>query len=215
MIKVQYFTFNAFRENTYLLIDSTKECVVIDPGCYVERERTLLQKFIAEHGLKVKLLLNTHCHIDHVLGNQFIKNTYQVPLLIHDLEAENLRSVQVYAPIYGFEQYEPSEPDQFISEKDLITFGESTLQVLFVPGHSIGHLAFYCPEANFCINGDVLFNGSIGRSDLPGGNHDRLLQSIYHTMYLLPDETVIYCGHGDPTTIKKEKFSNPFCAITT
>ncbi|GAB4476092.1 MAG: MBL fold metallo-hydrolase [Thermoflexibacter sp.] len=213
MIQVHYFTFNAFSENTYILADHTRECVIIDPGCFADREKNSLKKFIKEKDLKVKLLLNTHCHIDHVLGNQFIKNTYKVPLWIHALEEAPLRSVQVYAPIYGMPEYEPAEPDHFISEKDTIYFGESSLQVLFVPGHSVGHLAFYSLEDKFCINGDVLFKGSIGRTDLPGGNYDILMNSIFNTMYALPDDTIVYCGHGDPTSIAREKKLNPFCAI--
>ncbi len=213
MIQVHYFTFNAFRENTYILSDHTKECVIIDPGCHTDVEKRILKKFIEDNKLKVKLLLNTHCHIDHVLGNQFVKTTYKVPLWIHALEEAPLRSVQVYAPIYGVPDYEPAEVEGFISEKDTIHFGESSLQVLFVPGHSVGHLAFYSAENKFCISGDVLFNGSIGRTDLPGGNYDTLMNSIFNVIYALPDNTTVYCGHGEPTSVAHEKKFNPFCAI--
>ncbi len=213
MITVHSFTFNALQENTYILADQTKECVIIDPGCYDKREKATLKQFIAAQGFTVKLLLNTHCHIDHVLGNYFVKTTYNVPLLISEPEQETLRAVQTYAPMYGFHQYEISEPDQFISEKDTITFGNSSLQILFVPGHSIGHLAFYSAADQFCINGDVLFRGSIGRTDLPNGDFDTLMNSIFTKLYTLPDQTKIYCGHGQPTTIAHEKKYNPFCGL--
>ncbi len=213
MIQVHSFTFNQLQENTYILADQTKECVIIDPGCYDRREKAELKQFIAAQGFTVKLLLNTHCHVDHVLGNHFIKTTYQVPLLIHELEQATLRAVQAYAPMYGFNAYEPTDAEQFISEKDTITFGNSSLAILFVPGHSIGHLAFYSKEDGFCINGDVLFRGSIGRTDLPNGNFDTLMNSILTKMYALPDETLFYCGPGQPTTIGHEKKYNPFCAL--
>lgn len=214
MIQVHSFTFNQLQENTYILADQTKECVIIDPGCYDRREKAELKQFIAAQGFTVKLLLNTHCHVDHVLGNHFIKTTYHVPLLIHELEQTTLRAVQAYAPMYGFNAYEPTDADQFISEKDTITFGNSSLDILFVPGHSIGHLAFYSKEDGFCINGDVLFRGSIGRTDLPNGNFDTLMNSIFTKMYALPDETLVYCGHGQVTTIGHEKKYNPYAKIT-
>jgi hydroxyacylglutathione hydrolase len=213
MIQVHCFTYNQLQENTYILADQTKECVIIDPGCYDRREKAELKQFIAAQGFTVKLLLNTHCHVDHVLGNHFIKTTYQVPLLIHALEQAPLRAVQTYAPMYGFSAYEPTDADQFISEKDTITFGNSSLEILFVPGHSIGHLAFYSKEDGFCINGDVLFRGSIGRTDLPNGNFDTLMNSILTKMYALPDETLVYCGHGQVTTIEHEKKYNPYAKI--
>jgi glyoxylase-like metal-dependent hydrolase (beta-lactamase superfamily II) len=213
MITVHSFTFNSLQENTYILADQTSECIIIDPGCYDKREKAILKQFIAEQGFTVKLLLNTHCHIDHVSGNYFVKTTYKVPLLIHELEEQTLRAVQTYAHLYGIHNYEIAEPDQFISEKEVITFGNSSLQILFVPGHSVGHLAFYSAEDKFCINGDVLFRGSIGRTDLPNSNFDTLMNSIFTQLYKLPDETKIYCGHGQPTTIAHEKKYNPFCAL--
>lgn len=213
MIKVHYFTFNALQENTYILSDETKECIIIDPGCYEKREKEILKRFIEEEALQVKLLLNTHCHVDHVLGNHFVKTTFNVPLLIGKLEQAVLSAVAAYAPIYGFHGYEPSEPSQLISEKDTIHFGNSSLQVLFVPGHSPGHLAFYSKEDGFCINGDVLFRQSIGRTDLPGGDFNTLMDSIFNKMYQLPNDTVIYCGHGEQTTVGYEKKHNYFASL--
>jgi hydroxyacylglutathione hydrolase len=214
MIKIHCFTFNALQENTYILADETKECIIIDPGCYTKQEQEILKQFIADNQLDVKLLFNTHCHVDHVLGNHFVKTTYQVPLLISEQELPVLGAVTAYAPMYGFHEYAPSEPDQFISEKEAIHFGKSSLQVLSVPGHSVGHLAFYSKEDGFCVSGDVLFKLSIGRTDLPGGDYDTLMDSIFNKMYLLPDDTVIYAGHGDPTTIGYEKEYNYFVALS-
>jgi hydroxyacylglutathione hydrolase len=210
MIHVQAFTFNDFRENTYVLSDHTKECVVIDPGCYTRAEKAALQHYVTQAGLRVVVLVNTHCHVDHVLGNHFVKETYQVPLLIHRLEAEVLRANVLHAPMFGFHGYEESSADQYLSETDTLTFGHSSLEVRFVPGHSPGHLAFYSPENKFCIGGDVLFRGSVGRTDLPGGNASTLFHSIRTQLYTLPDDTVVYSGHGEPTTIGREKASNPF-----
>ncbi len=211
MIQIQKLTFNpAFQENTYVLWDETQECLIIDPGCYDTNEQKVLEKFIRDNQLIPKLLLNTHCHIDHVLGNYFIKKTWQIPLLIHPLEQAPLKSVELYAPVYGFQNYEPTESDKLITENDKIQFGNSELQILFTPGHSVGHIVFYCPEQQFCINGDVLFYGSIGRTDLPGGDHATLLKSIREVMFTLPDETLIYTGHGQETHIGFEKKYNPF-----
>ncbi len=210
MIKVQSFTFNDFQENTFVLSDETKACVVVDPGCYTRAEKSQLQQYISDHHLKVVVLVNTHCHIDHVLGNHFVKETYKVPLLIHRLEAEMLRMSVLRAPVFGFNAYEESVADQYLSEKEKLVFGESSLDILFVPGHSPGHLAFYSPTDGFCIGGDVLFQGSVGRTDLPGGNAETLFHSIRTQLYPLPDATIVYCGHGSPTSIGREKVSNPY-----
>jgi glyoxylase-like metal-dependent hydrolase (beta-lactamase superfamily II) len=211
VIKIQVFTFNAFQENTYVLHDDTKEAMIIDAGCFGTHEQKTLSNYISSQNLNVVKLVNTHCHIDHVLGNTYVKRQYKVPSLMHSLEADVLRSVKLYAPMYGFHGFEPAEADEFISEKDKLTFGNSSLDILFVPGHSIGHLAFYHREQGFCINGDVLFQGSIGRTDLPGGNFNVLINSIKTKLFTLPEETIVYCGHGEPTTIGEEKRFNPFC----
>lgn len=210
MINVKSFVFNPFMENTYLLYDETNECIVIDPGCYEKYEEEQVSGFIVETGLTVKLLINTHCHIDHVFGNQFIKDKYGVDLIIHEKEEDYLRSVKLYAPSYGISRFQESEADQYIEEGEKIRFGKSEMEVLFVPGHSPGHIALYCPGQNFCIGGDVLFKNSIGRTDLPGGNHQELLRSIKNKMMTLPDETLVYTGHGPSTTIGDEKKTNPF-----
>lgn len=213
MIQVQNFVFNAFMENTYVLYDDSKEAIIIDPGCYEQQERDELAAFISENGLKVVKLINTHCHIDHVLGNQFVKDKYGVSLTIHELDEATLKSVEVYAPAYGFNNFESSEADDYFEEGDDVLFGQSSLKVFFAPGHAPGHVILVNEEQNICMGGDVLFDGSIGRTDLPGGDFDTLIKSIHEKLFVLGDDTVVYSGHGGTTTIGKEKVSNPFCAI--
>lgn len=211
MIQVQSFTFNPFAENTFVLYDDeTLEAAIIDPGCYEPEEQEELKAFIEEKGLTPKLLLNTHCHIDHVLGNWFVKKTWNLPLQIHQIEAQVLRAVPTYAPTYGFSRYQPTEPDAWLEEGQKLKLGQHEIEILFVPGHAPGHVAFWQPEQKFCINGDCLFARSIGRTDLPGGDHQTLMRSIKEKLFTLPDDTTVYCGHGPATTIGQEKLFNPF-----
>lgn len=214
MLQVQSFVFNPFQENTFVLFDETKACVIVDPGCSDDEERKQLKSFIDQHQLKVNLLLNTHCHIDHVLGNSFVKETFKVNLLIHTLEAPVLKAAQVYAPSYGFHLYQDIPADGFLEEDDVLKFGNQSFKVLFVPGHSPGHVAFYSEKNGMLIGGDVLFYNSIGRTDLPGGNHEQLIKSIRSRIFVLPDRVKVYPGHGPDTTIGFEKKTNPFCAIS-
>jgi len=204
------FTFNAFSENTYVLHDETGACVIIDPGCYDKKEQTTLRDFISKNNLKVTALLNTHCHIDHVFGNKFVVDTYQVPFLIHEADLPTLQAVPVYAPAYGFPLYEPSQPTAYLKAGETVSFGNTQLKVLFTPGHAPGHVIFYNAEAKICMGGDVLFQRSIGRTDLPGGDFNTLIQSIRTQLFTLPDEVKVYPGHGPGTTIGEEKVSNPF-----
>ena len=213
MIKIQSFVFGPFMENTYILSDETGESVIIDPGCYERVEKETITDFVSNNNLKVVKLLNTHCHIDHVLGNDFIKEKYKVTLAAHRVEAPLLKAVKSYASNYGFPNYREVEIDEFVDENDIIKFGQSQLESLFVPGHSPGHIAFYNREQKFCIGGDVLFQGSIGRTDLPGGDFNTLIQSIHQKFFPLGDDFTVYCGHGSSTTVGEEKKSNPFCAI--
>jgi hydroxyacylglutathione hydrolase len=213
MLHVKSFVFNPFQENTYILYDETKECIIIDPGCYEADEKQELVDFIEHHRLKVVLLLNTHCHIDHVLGNSFVKDKYAVRFLIHANDEMVLKAVKAYAPNYGFQLYQEAMPDDFMKENDLISFGNQKLKVLFVPGHAPGHVAFYNEESKIVIGGDVLFLNSIGRTDLPGGNFNTLINSIHQKLFVLPDDVVVYPGHGPQTNIGFEKKTNPFCAI--
>ncbi len=214
MLSVQIFEFNPFQENTIVLYDETGEAVIIDPGCYEAEERSELDRFIASKKLTVKYLLNTHCHIDHVLGNEYVKQRYQVPFLIHEIELMVLQAVKSYSSNYGFPKYQEILPDAFLKEHDVVKFGNTALSVLFVPGHAPGHIAFYNATNKILIGGDVLFQYSVGRTDLPGGHFQTLIKSIHEKFFTLPDEVVVYPGHGDPTTIKEEKTSNPFCALS-
>jgi len=214
MLSIKTFTFNAFSENTYVISDESSEGVIIDPGCYAREEQKELTSFIENSELKIKYILNTHCHIDHVLGNDFVKEKYKAPLLIHPIEEAVLKSVKNYAPLYGFEGYREALPDQFIDEKDAIRFGDTEWRILFLPGHAPGHIGFYDETEKIIFSGDVLFEKSIGRTDLPGGNFDTLIKSIHQKLFTLPDEVVVYPGHGSPTTTGEEKVSNPFCALS-
>ncbi len=212
MHKLKHFTFNNFGENTWVLSDESGSCIIIDPGCYRKVEQQELKDYILSENLQVEKIVNTHCHIDHVLGNAFAKREFGAPLLIPEGEKSVLEAVPVYAQPWGFPAYEHTGPDGFLPNEGELTFGQTILQILYVPGHSPGHLAFYHQAGGFCINGDVLFRGSIGRTDLPGGNHQQLLNSIAQTMFALPDDTVVYCGHGPETSIGFEKQHNPFLA---
>lgn len=210
MLHIKSFTFNPFQENTYLAYDNQGEAVLIDAGCHNADERKELEQFVLSNNLKVKHLLNTHCHIDHVLGNAWAKKRFGIPLWIHEKELPVLKSVEVYAPNYGFKDYESSEADNFLEEGKEFKVGEETLKILFVPGHAPGHVVFYHKESNQCIAGDTLFRGSIGRTDLPGGNHHLLLEKIKTQLFTLPEATIIYSGHGPETNIGYEKIYNPF-----
>ena len=210
MLQVKSFTFNPFSENTYLLYDETRETIIVDPGCYDKNEQAELDDFIRENQLKPILLLNTHCHIDHVLGNAHVKAKYKVPLWIHNNEEQILRAVSSYASNYGFPNYQDSQADHFIKEGEEIKLGDTQLQSLFVPGHAPGHLVFYHKETKTCIGGDTLFQESIGRTDLPGGDHETLLQAIRTELFKLPNDVIVYPGHGPTTTIGFEKLNNPF-----
>ena len=213
MISIQTFAFNPLSENTYVVSDETGEAVIIDPGCYEKDEQNTLDDYIASNGLKVRYLLNTHCHFDHVLGNYHVKEKYNVPLLMNLLEEPVLRSVKAYVSNFGFTHYEETLPDQFLQEGDIVKFGNTAWSVIFLPGHSPGHVGFYNPKENAIFSGDVLFEGSIGRTDLPGGDFDTLIASIQKKMFALPDNTTVYPGHGATTTIGEEKISNPYCSL--
>ena len=212
-MQIKSFVFNPFMENTYVLYDETNEAIIIDPGCYAPQETDMLKEFISAKDLKVVKLVNTHCHIDHVLGNYFVKQKYGVPLYMHDSDQETLKSVEVYAPSYGFQQYKSTSPDHFFNEGDTVEFGNTSLDVIFLPGHAPGHVVLFHKLSKQLIGGDVLFRESIGRTDLPGGNHDLLIEGIQQKLFKLPEDTTVYPGHGDPTTVGHEMSYNPFCAV--
>jgi hydroxyacylglutathione hydrolase len=210
MLSVKSFSFNPVQENTYVLYNERDACCIIDPGCYFGNERRTLEEFINEQQLTPKYLLNTHCHLDHVFGNKFISDTYGLLLYLHEKE----KVVLDYAPAAGLQWNMPFENYMgelvFLKEGDIIRLGEPELKIFFTPGHSPGSICFYCEEQQFIISGDVLFKQSIGRTDLPGGDFETLMNSITQKLFVLPDEVVVYPGHGEPTTIGFEKKNNPF-----
>ena len=210
MLKIKSFVFSPIQENTYLLYNEFNDCLVIDPGCYFPEEKDELKSFITQSGLIARMLLNTHCHLDHVFGNKFVAETYSLTLQLHQKEKKLLD----YAPTSGLMYNMPFDNYVgdyiYLKDGDIIKLGEDELKVIEAPGHSPGHICFYCAKQNFIICGDVLFNRSIGRTDLPGGNHETLLKNIREKLFVLPDETVVYSGHGPVTTIGEEKAENPF-----
>ena len=210
MLKIKPFIFSPIQENTYLLYNEFKDCVIIDPGCYFPEEKDELKAFITQSGLMPRMLLNTHCHLDHVFGNRFIAETYGLTLQLHEKEKHMLDIAPASGLMYDmpFENY--AGKFIYLKEGDTVLLGEDELKVIEAPGHSPGHICFYCARQDFIISGDVLFNRSIGRTDLPGGNHQLLLKNIREKLFVLPDETIVYSGHGTETTIGEEKKYNPF-----
>ena len=213
MLEIQPFIFGPFQENTYIIHDATGDGIIIDPGCTQPSEQKQLQHYVESHKLQITKVVNTHCHIDHVLGNEFAKTQFDAPLWIPEGEEDVYRAVQVYAANYGFPQYQEAEVDGYLNENQQLIVGETIFEILLVPGHSPGHLAFFQPQAKICIGGDVLFNGSIGRTDLPGGDYQTLIDSIHRKIFTLGDDVVVYSGHGPSTTVGHEKKTNPFCAV--
>ena len=211
MSHVVSFTFNPFQENTYLVYDESGECIIFDPGCYQKEEKEQLAKEIEQRNLRPVRLINTHCHLDHVFGNYFVSNKYDLPLEIHKGEVTVLNAIPMVANRYSIPLPDPMiEAGRFITEGDIIEFGNTKLEAIFTPGHSPASLSFYCKKDAYLIAGDVLFYGSIGRTDLPGGDFDTLIGSIKQKLFPLGDDVKVYPGHGPSTTIGFEKQSNPF-----
>ncbi len=210
MLQIKSFIFSPIQENTYILYNQNQDCIIIDPGCYFDDEKEIVKTFIDQHQLKPIYLLNTHCHLDHVFGNKYVSETYQLTLHLHEKE----KQVLAFAPTSGLMYNMPFDnyTGEFITlkEGDKVLPGTDELVVIEAPGHSPGSICFYCKAQHFIISGDVLFQGSIGRTDLPGGNHQTLLNSIQQKLMVLPNETVVYSGHGNPTSIGEEKRMNPY-----
>ena len=211
MITIKSFEFNYFQENTFLLYDDTREAVLIDCGCCRKEEEKELTDFILENKLTLKHLLCTHLHVDHVFGNGFIYKTYGLKPEANKQDVEKLPSPDEQAKLFGLRQHVENVPvEKYIVGGEIIKFGTSELQVLTVPGHSPGSVALYNKKNGFAIVGDALFAGSIGRTDLWGGNQEVLVAAIHDKLLSLPDETVIYPGHGPETRVIDEKFNNPY-----
>lgn len=208
-MKIQAFTFNGFQENTYVVSGASGSAIIIDPGCYDRFEQQELQDYIAREQLTVKALWNTHCHIDHILGNAFVSRTYHVPLAAHKEELFTLSMAGRSAMMYGLAAYEPSpEPTEWFEDHQELTIDDLHFRVIFGPGHCVGHVAFYNEAEKVLIGGDILFKGSFGRTDLPGGDMETLKDTIHNRIFTLPEDVVVYPGHGPTTTIGEEKRSN-------
>ncbi len=211
MVKIKKFVFNPFNENTFIVWDDhSKECAVIDPGCSDEVEENELSEFIRNNDLVPKYLINTHCHLDHIWGCRFVKQKYNPEYLIPEDDLTLLKNAGTQADMYNVQFNEPPSPDNFLSEKLKLTLGDSEVKLLYTPGHTPGEFCLFFPNENFCIVGDVLFKDSIGRTDLWGGDYSTLIDSITSKLLTLEDDVVIYPGHGEESTIGREKSKNPF-----
>ena len=210
MLKIKSFEFSPIQENTYVIYNGFNDCMIIDPGCYFDEEKDELTAFIESNKLQPKMLINTHCHLDHVFGNKLLAEKYGLTLQIHPAE----KALLDFAPASGLMYSMPFDnyTGDFIwlNEGETIRLGDDELKIIFTPGHSPGSLSFYSEKDGFVISGDALFKNSVGRSDLPGGDHDQLIKSIKEKLLLLPGETKVYSGHGPVTTIGDEKQGNPF-----
>ncbi len=210
MLKIKSFQFSPIQENTYLLYNEFNDCIIIDPGCYFDAEKEELAAFIYDNKLKPVMLLNTHCHLDHVFGNKMVAEKYNLTLQIHEKE----KAVLAFAPTSGLMYDMPFDNYTgdviLLNEGDTIKLGNDELKILLTPGHSPGSLSFYCQQDKFVISGDVLFKNSVGRSDLPGGNHEQLIKSIKDHLLTLPNDTIVYSGHGPATTVGEERRENPY-----
>ena len=210
MIEIKKFTFNPVSVNAYLLWDETKEAVLIDPACYYKEEEAELCFFVLEHDLKIVYILNTHGHFDHLMGNDFAAKTWALPVLIHQGDKFMQDQARQHAQMFGITMANPSSDSGLLTEGEVITFGNSELKVIHVPGHSPGSVAFYSEKDKLVVVGDILFEGSVGRTDLPGGNHELLISGIKEKLMTLDDAVKVCSGHGNDTTIGREKRTNPF-----
>ena len=210
MLKQKSFVFNIFGENTYVIYLESGEAIIIDPGNSDAAEDRKLADFIKTNGLKPVLLLNTHAHIDHFLGNHFVHSQYGLFPRMHQADLQILDALVYSSTFYGVNATESPKPEAFLSEGDVVKLGSEEFKVIFAPGHSPGSICFYSEKHKILWGGDVLFRESIGRTDLPGGDFDTLAHNIRTKVFTLPDEVTVYSGHGIPTTIGHEKKHNPF-----
>jgi len=210
MVTLKYFNFNPLQVNNYLVYDETHECVIVDATCYFESEKEELLDFIVKNGLKPVRLLNTHCHFDHIVGNKFVLDNFKIPLCAHKSDEFLLKILVDTSQRFGLKADASPDIDIFLKDGDIIHLGNHELEVLHVPGHSPGSLAFHVRRDHTLLSGDTLFNGSVGRTDLPGGSSKDLIHSIKTKLYTLERITKVYPGHGPSTTIGAEIDTNPF-----
>ncbi|MBO4654222.1 MAG: MBL fold metallo-hydrolase [Bacteroidales bacterium] len=207
---VKTFHFNPFQVNTYVLHDETKEAVIVDPGNYFDAENEKLLEYIETEELAVQYVVNTHPHIDHVAGNKWCVEHFHCPVYIHEQAMKIYHQTHIYCTVMGMEMEPCPEPDKFLQEGDTLTFGKQSLKVFYTPGHADGSICLYDESHKMVFVGDVLFAGSVGRTDLPTGSAPVLMQSIREKLMTLPDETTVFCGHEISTTIGYERLHNPF-----
>lgn len=211
MLLLKQFTFNPFFENTYIIYDDHNlEGAIIDPGCYDSDEQNMVDKFIGDNKINLKYLVNTHCHIDHIFGNAFIKEKYNPVFMVPQKDIFLLDLMIEQGRLYGTELNPSPKPDKIISEDEELIIGSSIGKFLFTPGHSPGEFCLYFESEKICFTGDVLFKGSIGRTDLWGGDYHTLIDSVRNKLFVLPDDVRIYPGHEAESTIGQEKNHNPF-----
>jgi glyoxylase-like metal-dependent hydrolase (beta-lactamase superfamily II) len=211
MLEIKKIVFGGFQENTYLIWDDiSKETAVVDPGCISEQEEKLLESFITDNNLVVKYLIATHCHLDHVAGCAFLKEKYNPEYYIPEEDLPLHQNAAQQASAFRIQMKNPPDPDKYITEETVLLLGNSKLEFIHTPGHTPGGYCIYMREENKCITADTLFNDSIGRTDLWGGDYETLIKSIDNKLFVLPDNTEIYPGHGDKSTIGREKKENPF-----
>lgn len=210
MLYLHSFTFNPFQENTWLIWNEQKECIIVDPGCYSSSEKSVLENYISTHHLQPVRLINTHCHIDHVLGNPFVSARWNLRPEAHRAEQALLERVEQYGQLWGINSEPQPEPEYHLQDVNEILLGDERLEVIFTPGHAPGEVSLYSHEHQFLIAGDVLFRESIGRTDLPGGDYGTLISTIKEKFFVLPDDTKVHSGHGPSSTIGHEKRYNPF-----
>ncbi|OFX43660.1 MAG: MBL fold hydrolase [Bacteroidetes bacterium GWA2_30_7] len=209
-MNIKSLVFNQFQVNTYIVYDETDECIIIDPACYTKHEKETLLQFISDNNLKPVKIIITHCHVDHILGNKFISEKFNIPIQANQSDIPLLNASVEYGSVYGFDVEQSPLISKTIDDNDIIKFGNSSLKAFHVPGHSPGSLCFYNESSKILVSGDVLFDGSIGRTDLPGGNYNELISGIKNKLLVLSDDVKVYPGHGSYTSIGKEKKFNPF-----
>jgi glyoxylase-like metal-dependent hydrolase (beta-lactamase superfamily II) len=210
MIKLKQFVFNELGVNCFVLHDDTQRCIIVDPGCNSTSQQTKLSAYITENNLTPDYIVNTHGHFDHVFGNSWAKSVYICPILMHRDDLHLIEHIDKFAGLFGFEVDKAPFPDRFLYDGELLEFGETSMKIIHVPGHSPGSICLYSETDRLLISGDVLFNGGVGRTDLPAGNHGLLMRGIREKILTLPPDTVVWPGHGPQTTIRNEHDTNPF-----